>query len=131
MTGFVYFIRRGEFGSIKVGYSVDVKKRLIGLQTASDLPLCLLGFTRANLAQEAEAHAVLAPYRKSGEWFENQPFVLEFLAAAVAFGIDEAIVLGREHVRPFEWKYGGRPKARYRGGSKDHTRKMQEAIDSI
>ena len=25
MTGFVYFIRRGEFGSIKVGYSIDVQ----------------------------------------------------------------------------------------------------------
>jgi len=133
VTGFVYFIRRGEFGSIKVGYSIDVQKRLTALQTASDLPLYLLGFTKANWAQESEAHEALTPYRKNGEWFENEDFVRQFVAAAVSFGIEQAIMMAESHMKPRRQRCGVR--GRIRGENRaaiicKHCQNMQEAIDS-
>lgn len=72
MRGWVYFIRSGETGPIKIGWAVDPRRRLRTLACGSPCELILLG---ALLCEQAEAeeyslHARLRAYRVRGEWFE-------------------------------------------------------------
>lgn len=69
---FVYVIK-GEHGRCKIGITGNPRARLDQLQTGSAHPIELawIGAPAGDvIAIERDAHAMLAQYRRNGEWFE-------------------------------------------------------------
>lgn len=70
----VYFIRAGQSGPIKIGVSCDPIKRLAALQTANPERLVLLGAWRDDkdpYGLERKLHEIFAPHRiGETEWFK-------------------------------------------------------------
>ena len=79
---YLYFIR-AETGHIKIGVSTKPMKRLSGLQTASPIPLVLLGLVNCVDARKDEArlHEHFAHLRTLGEWFAPGQDLLDYIAA--------------------------------------------------
>jgi hypothetical protein len=79
----VYFIRSGEAGLIKIGTATNLRSRLASLQTGSPESLFLLGkveVTRTDaLASEHELHNLFRRSRVRGEWFRPTPELLLLL----------------------------------------------------
>ena len=71
---YLYMISAGITGPVKIGHSVDVRKRLVTLQTASHERLFIQAVTleRGQLT-EAKLHKTFKPLRIRGEWFKNTP----------------------------------------------------------
>lgn len=67
----IYFIQNKATGAIKIGYSKNPKKRLIGLQTATPQELVLLGTMQGGLEHEAAFHKQFAGHALQGEWFQG------------------------------------------------------------
>ena len=67
--GYIYFIRAGKSGSIKIGYSIDPKGRLRRLQTSLPHRLTMLATRPGTMEDEGALHTKFAHLRKSGEWF--------------------------------------------------------------
>lgn len=76
MDGWVYFVRAGKRGPIKIGWAVDPERRLKILQIANHKRLRLLGACAGGAWREAELHVRLDEYRIRGEWFRPTPEVL-------------------------------------------------------
>lgn len=68
---YVYVISGGR-RHVKIGISLEPKKRLKGVQTGCPFTLRLAGTWRTDRAREIEkkAHGLLAKYRWAGEWFD-------------------------------------------------------------
>ena len=66
----IYFIRAGSRGPIKIGFASDVAARMASLQTASPVPLVLIGAIPGGLKLEKQIHAEVAEARLTGEWFK-------------------------------------------------------------
>lgn len=81
MSGFVYFIQRGEAGPIKIGQSKNPKARLASLQTASDQPLRFVAIATGDKQSERELHAKFASARLTGEWFSPTEELIEHARA--------------------------------------------------
>lgn len=64
----VYFIHDG-WSRVKIGWSVDVDKRLASLQSANAEPLTLLRVLEGGPATERWLHRRFAAERLHGEWF--------------------------------------------------------------
>ena len=75
----IYFIQFGTDGPIKIGTAVDPIVRLRTLQTGTPEPLTLLAVVPGGRTREAEVHRALAHHRRSGEWFEPDDEVFEFV----------------------------------------------------
>lgn len=69
VSGFIYFVRAGDAGPIKVGYAGNVRRRLSTLQIGCPCPLILLHHEPGSLADEVEWHWRLRDFRVRGEWF--------------------------------------------------------------
>lgn len=69
----IYFIRKGEAGPIKIGYtaSADPSKRMRQLQTGQEDRLILLGSIDGTIDDEQSLHKEFAYYRLEGEWFRS------------------------------------------------------------
>lgn len=78
MTGFIYAIGDGE-GRVKLGWSANPIKRRAAIDCGCPSETTLLGFIPATRAHEAETHALLAPWRLSGEWFRLEGPVAAFV----------------------------------------------------
>jgi hypothetical protein len=76
-TGYVYFVQMDRIGPIKIGFSVNVEKRLLSLQTASPYPLKLLCIIPGSEKLEKEIHYSFREMRMEGEWFLPHPFILK------------------------------------------------------
>lgn len=76
---FVYVIAGGR-RHVKIGHSIDVRKRLKGLQTGCPFTLRIANQWATTRAQEIErrAHSILAKYRWAGEWFDVPTQVASF-----------------------------------------------------
>lgn len=79
----VYFIRSGEF--VKIGVARSVQRRLASLQTASPLPLEMLGilkFVSDSDAYRAERrlHLCFHSDRSNGEWFRYSDDIQRFVS---------------------------------------------------
>jgi hypothetical protein len=72
----IYFIRNERSGAIKIGYSQDPRKRLSQLKVSSPDPLVLLGTIHGGIQQERKLHAYFREYRLRGEWYQDDPYVL-------------------------------------------------------
>lgn len=73
---FVYFIRAGNQGAIKIGVASDVKQRLEQLQTGNAFELKVLALIPCpclNVAYETEKriHRLFQSQRIRGEWFQG------------------------------------------------------------
>jgi hypothetical protein len=67
-----YFIG-GDEGPVKIGYSIDVPKRLRTLQLSSPVTLKVLAETSGGVIREAAYHGQFSEIRLWGEWFERAP----------------------------------------------------------
>jgi hypothetical protein len=78
--GFVYFVRDGEAGLIKIGFTGSVKQRMVNLRHQHGRPVDLITFYEGTLRDEREEHAAWAVHRKDGEWFTAAPDLMEYIA---------------------------------------------------
>jgi hypothetical protein len=69
MEGFVYFVRLGCAGPIKIGHAKDLKNRIDGLSTGSPYPLEVLATLHGTAQFERRLHRHLANTRARLEWF--------------------------------------------------------------
>jgi hypothetical protein len=79
----VYFVRAGPDGPVKIGLARDVARRLKTLQTASPVPLLLLGVVPGDAKVERQLHRRFAGSRLRGEWFTPSPELLAHIDALV------------------------------------------------
>lgn len=79
---YVYAVRAAN-GLVKIGSSIDPRRRLLDLQGQSPVhvDLTLLGYVRGSLALERKVHRFLAAYRSHGEWFRDDGPVRSVVAA--------------------------------------------------
>jgi hypothetical protein len=76
--GFVYYLRVGE--RLKIGYSVDVKRRMRAYPPGSDL----LAVEPGDRALETQRHRQFAGSRTDGrEWFRPTPDILDLVGEIV------------------------------------------------
>jgi hypothetical protein len=69
---FLYFIRDGFDGYVKIGKTVDLMKRLSSIQTSLPKDIYVDGFIMYNsnmINLESKIHRELSQYNKRGEWF--------------------------------------------------------------
>jgi integrase len=79
----VYFIRAGDSGAVKIGRSRRPLVRFADLQTSSAEPLRLVLAYRASAAEERMLHHRFRDHRISGEWFAPAVELLDFIAERV------------------------------------------------
>jgi hypothetical protein len=72
---FCYFIGAAS-GPVKIGFAVNVGRRLRDLQNACPLPLALLASVRGGQTREQAYHYRFHEFRLHGEWFERSPEIL-------------------------------------------------------
>jgi hypothetical protein len=92
----IYFLQSEHGGSIKIGRSDDLAKRLVGLQTSRPDKLVVLASAPGTLAQESELHAMFAQVREKGEWFSPTPELMAYVKNVAKSG---AIVTSRDTSR--------------------------------
>ena len=66
---YVYFIKKENSDSIKIGKSTNPKKRLSSLNTSSDEKLNCLAIFDEDVVSERDLHIKFNFYRKKNEWF--------------------------------------------------------------
>jgi hypothetical protein len=80
-TGFVYLMQcNGPDGPVKIGWSVDVERRLSMVRVDNPFPVELLASIPSDdvLRDEANLHARFAQSHIRGEWFAASPGLLRF-----------------------------------------------------
>lgn len=87
MIYYVYFIRVGTDGPIKIGYAYNIAKRLSTLQHGNPEELVCVGDIhcknkKAAIAQEQSLHQQLQEFRLRGEWFTAAQEVLDVIPPA-------------------------------------------------
>ena len=76
---FIYFIRAGKAGPIKIGLTCSVTDRRAGLQVCCPDELTVLASMKAPKEAERELHRHFAPERIRGEWFRASPRLLAYV----------------------------------------------------
>lgn len=71
LTGFVYFLRCGDRGPIKIGFAADPEARCASHQVSNPHPLVLLGAYPGTMADERALHLHFRADRVRGEWFRS------------------------------------------------------------
>ena len=81
MTHYIYFIKAGIDGPIKIGHSKcnNVKERLIACQIGNHLTLKLLCTMDGTRKDEKRLHAQFAKYNIRGEWFYPNDELLKLI----------------------------------------------------
>lgn len=77
--GFVYFIQAQDSLAIKIGYAVDVEKRLAVLQTGCPEELVVVGMTQGTVADEKALHAKFNLDHIRGEWFRASDELVKYI----------------------------------------------------
>lgn len=75
----IYFIQERAGGPIKIGYSVNPKKRLAEIQTSHPQRLMLLATMDGGRSEELELHRRFGRFRTQGEWFKDDQELLRFI----------------------------------------------------
>ena len=89
---YIYFIRRDEH--VKIGISRDPEGRYMTLNTASHVPMELLGAVPGDNRLERAIHERFKASRSQGEWFRLDIGLRSFIDAILLGGI-EAVKLQR------------------------------------
>jgi hypothetical protein len=80
-NGGVYFIEAVGLKKVKIGYAIDVKKRLAGLTTGCPVPLRLVAFVKGPRDLEFDMHVRFWPTHSHGEWFGLGKRLADFIEA--------------------------------------------------
>jgi hypothetical protein len=81
MTGYVYFLRAGNDGPIKIGFSsTSVERRIHGNQVGCPHKLIFLGVMAGGADLEQRLHRVFRVCALRGEWFNPHRRLLAFIA---------------------------------------------------
>lgn len=78
-TTYVYFLRVGVHGPVKIGTAQNPWARATELQTGNPDELFVVGVVPGNTTLERSFHQWLAGYRIRGEWFRNEGLVAELV----------------------------------------------------
>lgn len=76
---FVYFLRDGHRGKIKIGCTRKLEKRYSALQSGNPRTLTLLGCLNGGHLLERSLHDRFKKFRHRREWFESSSELLEFI----------------------------------------------------
>lgn len=76
----VYFIQSVRGGPIKIGWAHYPTRRLAELQPGNPEPLHIIGLIRGGQIDESAIHRQFACLRLRGEWFSDDPSLLDFIA---------------------------------------------------
>jgi hypothetical protein len=68
-TGYVYFIREGRKGPIKIGYAANPQARIYNIQCGNPRALRFIGMVPGTRDDESEWHRRFDKLRIGGEWF--------------------------------------------------------------
>lgn len=101
VAGIIYALQAPPTMPVKIGFTraSELGYRVKSLQTANPYPLRVVASSPGLSAQERAAHAALASFRLTGEWFEWTPEVSAFVAA-LSLGIEAALATcGHCHVK--------------------------------
>ena len=79
----IYFIQQVKTGTIKIGYSDNINKRMQSLQSASPKKLILLGYIDGSKKLERLIHRFFHENQMEGEWFEPAPKVLNYIFSLI------------------------------------------------
>lgn len=83
--GWIYFFRAA--GMIKIGWSLNIHKRLYDMQRNSPLPIEFVGALPGTMRMEKVVHRQFCAHRAHGEWFREHPEITEYLERQVAAGL--------------------------------------------
>lgn len=75
--GYIYFVQVAKF--IKIGFAVDVGKRIKALQAGCPFPMRLLGTMKGPAYIETRLHERFDNLRRNGEWFSAGKRLLSFI----------------------------------------------------
>jgi len=76
----IYFIQAADkTGLIKIGWAVDVNKRLKDIQRMCPIRLIVLDTHKGDARTEYIIHRIFQEYRLHGEWFEPEQKLLNFI----------------------------------------------------
>lgn len=78
-TATIYFVQGETTKRIKIGFTVNVTKRLMDMQQGSPDRLTLLWCYIAVIPHESELHRHFARWRVHGEWFEPHESLLRYI----------------------------------------------------
>ncbi len=92
--GYVYFLRMGEDGPIKIGKAQDPSRRLFGLQTGNPIELKMILLVR-NSELEPAFHEKFWDHRIRGEWFYPDVELENFMAVAIQKSVGSKDVAGK------------------------------------
>lgn len=102
-TSFVYFIRQGVTGPVKIGVAKDVVKRVRQLQTNQAVPLRIIRVLEGAGPLEKDLHSRFSHLRLKGEWFTFDPDMVKGDLGAVDAPIP---MLRRNHPTPPDTPWG-------------------------
>lgn len=89
--GYVYFISTHREKEVKIGWAVDVKRRLSQLQTGHPYELLVAYSAPGTQADERALHERFSELRLHGEWFryteEIHDFLYDLEDAQIAIGL--------------------------------------------
>ena len=97
-TGFIYFIRSGSRGPIKIGYTADPIARLSQLQVANPCELKLLGCVPGTLDVERAIHRELSGHRLRGEWYVVNEHIRAFVKVHLNESVSEEVLQAHHKV---------------------------------
>jgi hypothetical protein len=84
MKGKVYFVECA--GAIKIGFSTNLEKRLLNLNTGAPAKLVLIGAIDGPQILEGAIHAHLDIFRTTGEWFMDCDAVRDTIRKLIELG---------------------------------------------
>lgn len=92
-AGNYVYVAQSAHGHVKIGFSNNPAARLASLQTGSPFPISIVWQEFAGdraFDIEQQAHAILAPHRMAGEWFDvpKEAAVAAIFGAAYRLGIE-------------------------------------------
>ena len=76
---YIYFAKIKNKEIIKIGYSINPKKRIIDMNTAMPLDIEILAVIKGSRKTEKWLHKLLQKYNIKGEWFEYNDSVKQII----------------------------------------------------
>jgi hypothetical protein len=83
---YLYFIRSGK--RVKIGITVDLKRRLKEINIHLPVPAYLIGYVEGTYHAEKFIHGLLDDHRLSGEWFKYNDAVALLIDQLLAHGLE-------------------------------------------
>jgi DNA-binding transcriptional regulator YiaG len=75
----IYFVQAEGGGPIKIGRTIDLRKRMASFQCVSPVPLRVLAVMPGGPLAEFELHGRFAAHRTYGEWFNPSPVLVTYI----------------------------------------------------